>query len=104
MAPAPFTPLVSTPSHCDTIHCMWDRVMVDVIVTVPLPGVALIARKIVTRLRGRVPVSNVPLATTVHVVTPPPDRVGIGGVPNELCSSTATVMSALGAGAMAAVV
>ena len=104
MAPAPFTPPVSTPPHCDTIHWQLESVMLDVIVIDPLPGAVLIARKIVSRLRGNVPVSKVVVATTSQLVMPPPDSVGLGGVPNELCSSTATVTSLLGAGATAAVV
>src|SRR5688572_17136062 len=104
IAPAPLTPPVSTPAHCDTIHWEWERVMLEVIVMGPLPGAVFIARKIVRRRRGNVPVSKVVVATMSQAVIPPPDSVGLGGVPNELCTSTATVTSVLEAGAMAAVV
>src|SRR5688572_6690989 len=103
MAPAPFPPLNSTPAHCDTIHWQFKSPALKVMVSGPLPGAALIARKIVRRLRGVLSASKVTLATCVQAVIPPPDSVGLGGAIVEL-PSTATVMSVLGAGAMTAVV
>src|SRR5512135_563996 len=76
-APAPFVPLASTPSHCDTIHWQLDTVTLDVIVIGPLPGAALMARKMVTRSRGVAPL-NVVVATTSQAVMPPPVSVGAG--------------------------
>src|SRR5512144_905758 len=52
MAPEPLAPPVSTPSHCDTIHCTLETLPLKAIVIGPLPGVALIARKITRRLVG----------------------------------------------------
>jgi hypothetical protein len=104
MAPAPFAPLRSTPLHCDTIHWQWDSVTLNVIVSGPLPGEGLMARKMVKRLWGMATLSKVMVATSVQTVIPPPDSVGLGAALVELCPMTATVTSALGAGAMAAVV
>ena len=75
----------------------------DVIVIGPLPGLALMARKIVTRSRGVAPLKVV-VATTSHAVMPPPVRVGAAAADDDWWVSTATVTSALGAGAMEAVV
>src|SRR5512134_2941316 len=44
IAPDPFAPLVSTPSHWETTHCAFDWPPANVIVIAPLPGVPLIAR------------------------------------------------------------
>jgi hypothetical protein len=44
IAPAPFTPLVSTPVHCATIHWQLDWLLANEIVIGPLPGLALMAR------------------------------------------------------------
>src|SRR5688572_13974593 len=104
MAPAPFTPPVSTPAHCDTIHWQWETLRLNVIVIGPLPGAALIARYSVRRVWGRLTVSKVTVATSVQAVIPPPVTVGLGSALVELCPMTATVMSVLGPGAMAAVV
>ncbi len=103
IAPAPFTPVRSTPPHCDTIHWALDTVIPNVIVSGPLPGAPLIARKMVSRLRGAPTGSSVVLVTSVQVVIPPPDSVGLAGAAVEPCPSTATVMSVLAAGAMDAV-
>jgi hypothetical protein len=83
IAPAPFTPLASTPLHCDTIHWQLETALLNVMLSAPLPGAALIARKIVKRLSGNVPVSNAVLATSVQAVIPPPDSVGLGGALEE---------------------
>src|SRR5512145_2705489 len=60
----------------------------------------------VSRCIGKPPTpgSKVSVATTSQVCIPPPDSVGLGGVPIELYWSTATVTSAFGAGAIEAVV
>jgi hypothetical protein len=77
--------------------------LLNVIVSGPLPGEALMARKIVKRVWGVERASKVVVATSVQAVIPPPDSVGLKAALDELCPITATVMSALGAGAMAAV-
>jgi hypothetical protein len=78
--------------------------LLNVIVIGSLPGAALIARKIVRRLRGAPTASKVMLATSVQAAIPPPESVGLGRALVALCPSTATVTSVLGAGAMSAVV
>src|SRR5439155_9853972 len=78
MAPAPFTPLRSTPLHCDTIHWQLATPVLNVMVSGPLPGAALMARKIVRRLWGVPTASKATLATSVQADMPPPDSVGLG--------------------------
>jgi len=102
MAPAPFTPPVSTPLHCDTIHWALETLLANVIVIGALPGAGLIARKTVSRLRGALITSKSTLVTVLQLVMPPPDSVGLMAVELRWLN-TATVMSALGAGEMAAV-
>src|SRR5512142_2700513 len=103
IAPAPLVPPVSTPSHCDTTHCTLETLLVNVIVMGPLPGDALNARKTMSRLVGVPCVSKSVFATTSHFAIPPPVILGLI-TPDERRISTAIVMSALGAGAIEAVV
>ena len=57
-----------------------------------------------SRVCGRPIVAYVTVVTSVHADMPPPDRTGLGTALLELCAITATVISALAAGLMVAVV
>src|SRR5688572_11275077 len=82
MAPAPFTPLVSTPVHCDTLHWQLETLLLQVMVSGPLPRVALSARYSATRFWGMPPCpAKVTVATWVPAAIPAPDNVGLGAAP-----------------------
>lgn len=103
IAAEPLVPPVSTPSHCDTIHIAFSGVLEKTIPIVPEPGLALIARKIMSRMSGELVVAKSTLDTSVHVDMPPPVTVGVL-TPDARSINTASVMSALAAGATDAVV
>ena len=75
-----------------------------VILTVPLPGEELSARKTLSRLCGVPTPSKATVATRAQPAIPPPVTVGAGEAAVVLCPITATVTSALAAGAMLTVV
>ena len=104
MAPLPLVPLVSTPCHCETIHWQFAWTPAKVILTVPLPGEGLSARKTLSRLCGVPTPSKATVATRAQPAIPPPVTVGAGEAAVVLCPITATVTSALAAGAMLTVV
>ncbi|HJS44745.1 MAG TPA: hypothetical protein VJ755_14860 [Gemmatimonadales bacterium] len=64
---------------------------------------AVIARKIMSRLSGELLESKSTLDTNAHAGMPPPETVGVLA-PDERDINTASVTSALGAGEMDAVV
>src|SRR5262245_989836 len=102
-APEPSVPPVTTPLHCDTIHWQLATLPANLIVRGPVPGDPLNSRKMTTRLVGEPCVSKSTLATRSQAAIPPPVTVGVSPPP-ERRVRTATVMSALGAGEIEAVV
>src|SRR5690242_19745390 len=104
MASLPLVPVVTTPCHCATLHSQLACGVVNVILTGPLPGKALSARKTLIRLCGVVLLSKARVFTWVQLVIPPPVTLGLGAALPVLCANTAIVTSALAAGVMLAVV
>src|ERR1043166_6343644 len=66
IAPDPFVPVMSTPLHCDAIHCVLDTVALVVMVRGPLPGAALMAPVVV----AETVLASAPLELSVAVATP----------------------------------